>query len=78
MSTRAMRSSACVARLLTFWPPGPELEENVNRRASGRSLNPGAISAGSDGSARFVAEDLPLENLQALSTRAGQEVAEVP
>jgi hypothetical protein len=27
---------------------------------------------------RFIAEELPLEQLQALSTRAGEEVADTP
>jgi prepilin-type processing-associated H-X9-DG protein/prepilin-type N-terminal cleavage/methylation domain-containing protein len=38
----------------------------------------GANFAFADGSARFIAEDTPLEHLQALSTRAGGEVITIP
>ena len=38
----------------------------------------GANFALADGSARFIAEDISLEQLQALSTRAGSEVADAP
>jgi prepilin-type N-terminal cleavage/methylation domain-containing protein/prepilin-type processing-associated H-X9-DG protein len=59
-------------------PPGADRPTLEDRRCAFGSGHPGGANfAFADGSARFVAEELPLETLQALSTRAGEEVAAV-
>jgi prepilin-type processing-associated H-X9-DG protein len=58
-------------------PPGADqLQDRVCAFGSGHPR--GANFAFADGSARFVAEELPLENLQALSTRAGEDFVDAP
>jgi len=60
-------------------PVGADSLAMSNRVCAFGSGHPGGANFGfADGSARFVAEDLLLEQLQALSTRAGEEVAEAP
>jgi prepilin-type processing-associated H-X9-DG protein len=58
-------------------PPGADqLQDRVCAFGSGHPR--GANFAFADGSARFIAEELPLESLQALSTRAGDDAVEMP
>jgi type II secretory pathway pseudopilin PulG len=57
----------------------PRVDQLYDRVCAFGSGHPrGASFAFADGSARFMAEELPLESLQALSTRAGEDVLEIP
>jgi prepilin-type N-terminal cleavage/methylation domain-containing protein/prepilin-type processing-associated H-X9-DG protein len=63
-------------------PPGSGVQNwawEENRLCAYGSEHPeGANFALADGSARFIADSIPLEALQALSTHAGEEVVETP
>ena len=60
-------------------PPGGDFAAIEDRACVFGSGHPGGANfAFADSSVRFIAEELPLEQLQNLSTRAGEEVAETP
>jgi prepilin-type processing-associated H-X9-DG protein len=59
-------------------PSGGQTEMNNRMCAFGSGHPGGANFAFADGSVRFLSENIPVETLQALSTRAGGEVVSVP
>ena len=80
-------SAACVTlstpvpinyRVPPLSDPGDWLWEEYRLCAFGSNHPGGANFAFADGSVRFIRDTIPLATLQALSTRAGGEVAEVP
>jgi prepilin-type processing-associated H-X9-DG protein len=60
-------------------PPSGGTAEMQNRLCAFGSGHPGGANfAFADGSVRFLSDSIPLEALQALSTRAGEEAVSVP
>jgi prepilin-type processing-associated H-X9-DG protein len=56
-------------------PPGGDLLTVWNRAGAFGSGHPGGANfAFADGSVKFLSDSIPLSTLQALSTRAGEEV----